>query len=963
MEHTLHVSEAVKEFVTCIKTKYIGRQLDHREQLLCCRSEKLVRLELVEREPKQASEQRGSTDDRIVRTPLVYADLFKVESGKKEVRNILINGDAGIGKTTLCTAISEDWANGKILQEFELLLLLPLREQEVASAGSLLDLIKFLHPSPEVCDLVKKYFEDGKGKILIIADGWDELGKEKRKKGSFLYRFLFETKYCSISTLVTSRASASASLHFLSCINRFAEICGFDKEHIIEYITSEFSSDLKQASDLLEKLENNPLVESICSVPLNCVIICHLWQTLKGDIPTTMTGLYTQVIFNIILRNIRKLPAYDTIMSLSTFDDLPVALQQSWWLLCEFAFQTLKKDQLIFSDRELKSFFPQGLDLDDNILCFGLMQSTVSSFGVGCGRSFHFLHLTFQEYLAALFLVNQECASRETDSSSLISRFTTIFPVKQESLCSQKTDSSGQIVLRFFFGIIYTFYSNIGQKILTIFDDKCCCEYGELSLCHWAFEAQNDKFVHIVANTIGGDYPCPRTLHDFAAVIYVIANTPEYTDMEIDFNNCGLCDSHIAAFTDALANKDRKLQVKTLDLSNNKLTDRGVTELFHRASAAFQALESVDLGENRIGGEGINSVLATLANPFCVEVELSLRDNPLEVPSLMMFRDALCCILLPSLKELYLDRSLSSDTEANAEFIIALGHCHNLKILNLSGNNLHVPGGRALGKLLPQLSLEQLNVSNAVLGDEGMAALTEGLEGTCHVGELDLTSTGIQAAGVSHLADSIYAGRIVIESSLRLCDNSLYLEGAMALVRLLNSKYFQACNVYLEGCRLTTVGGDNTQTVSPNFDKSITCVGIREWIYNQGIKSNSIEILSLGSISFTGEGIHLLAGFMYLCPHLRSLYCTYCEITSDDLKQLLSLVSLPNLNLESWHLWSNNIDDDGVSALIEQLPMFPSLTRIFVDDDDHISPGMLTNLKKICEKRKEVHCVCLSLCK
>ena len=80
MEYTLHVSEAVKEFVTCIKTKYIGRQLDHREQLLRYRSEKLVRLELVEREPKQASGQRGSTDDRIVRTPLVYADLFKVES-------------------------------------------------------------------------------------------------------------------------------------------------------------------------------------------------------------------------------------------------------------------------------------------------------------------------------------------------------------------------------------------------------------------------------------------------------------------------------------------------------------------------------------------------------------------------------------------------------------------------------------------------------------------------------------------------------------------------------------------------------------------------------------------------------------------------------------------------------------------------------------------------------------------
>ena len=440
MAGTLSVTEAVDKFVNNIKKKYKGRRIIQEEQLLGCKSEKLVRLEVVERERLQASEQRGNRgrgDSSFTRTSLAYADLFKVEKGKKEIKTILIDGDAGIGKTTFCIAVCEDWADGKIFQEFKLVLLLPLREHKVASAGALLDLLKLLHPSPEVYGLVEDYFKKDEGSILIIADGWDELGKEKRDKETFLYGLLFGSQYSSVSTIVTSRPSASASLHYGKCIDRFVEIRGFDKKHMVKYIKSEFADDQTVASDILKKLKSNPLVESICSIPLNCAIICHLWQTLKADFPTTMTGLYTKVIFNIIIRSIHKFPKYENIVSISSFDDLPESLKQSWWLLCEFAFQTLKEDKLLFSDKELRDFFPQGLSLDSDIHYFGLLQSSVSILEVGCGRSFHFLHKTFQEYLAALFLVKQKsCEVAVADSGSLISGLANLFkvPMKHDNI-------------------------------------------------------------------------------------------------------------------------------------------------------------------------------------------------------------------------------------------------------------------------------------------------------------------------------------------------------------------------------------------------------------------------------------------------------------------------------------------------------------------------------------------------
>ena len=345
------------KFVPSIKKKYQDRLINRDKQWPPCHSNKLVKLELVEREKGEGSSantQRGREDKR---TPLAYGDLFKEESGKKAVRKVLVEGDAGIGKTTLSTSISEDWSRDKLFKEYELLLLLPLRHKKVASAGSLPELLQLLHPSPGVCESVARYLEEGEGeKVVIIADGWDEVSESNRQEGSFLYQLLFET-FPLMSVVVTSRPSASGPLHRLPCIDRFVVIKGFSKEDIKEYIKSEFPSDEKKAGDLLEQLESNPLVESVCSVPLNCAIVCHLWRCLEETLPSTMTQLYTKIIA------------------------LPKDLQQSFWRLCEFAFQMLRKNQIVFSQEELVEFLPQGLALEDKILCFGLLQST-------CGDSF-----------------------------------------------------------------------------------------------------------------------------------------------------------------------------------------------------------------------------------------------------------------------------------------------------------------------------------------------------------------------------------------------------------------------------------------------------------------------------------------------------------------------------------------------------------------------------------------------
>ena len=977
------------KFVPSIKKKYKDRLINREKQWPPCHSNKLVKLELVEREKGEGSSantQRGREDKR---TPLAYGDLFNEKSGEKAVRKVLVEGDAGIGKTTLSTSISEDWSRDKLFIGYELLLLLPLRHKKVASAGSLPELLQLLHPSSGVCESVARYLEEGEGEnVVIIADGWDEVSESNRQEGSFFYQLLFET-FPLMSVVVTSRPSASGPLHGLPCIDRFVEIKGFSKEDIKEYIKSEFPSNEKKAGDLLEQLESNPLVESVCSVPLNCAIVCHLWRCLEETLPSTMTQLYTKIILNVSLRNIQKKNAFKNIQSLSNFNALPKDLQQPFWRLCEFAFQMLKKNQIVFSQEELVEFLPQGLALDDKILCFGLLQSVETVLETGHGVSFHFLHLTFQEFLASLYL------SRQPPETQL------------EVFRAHCSENHFTLIWRFFFGICFCntkleVKCNIKQVIRYLHDKSY--SVNEPSLCHCAFEAQNDvvnsETIHLLSASDFVTFGRPHSARDCAAVLYVIANMQECSDIEIDFRNSGVRENQIKTLTDILASKHGKLQVERLDLSGNKLTDKCVSDLFHRASVAFQSLTDLDLSGYRIGSESIKSIALTLAKSSssgCQLLFLSLSRNPLGVSGLQTLEDIVRDNLLSNLMNLYLAGSLTSNADTNAAwlttFVEALStHCPYLGTLDLSENNLGVPGASALARIISKLhhhsqSNDRLNVNlftrvflgETNLGDKGLCAFVESLECVHHFDELHLSDNGIHATGIASLAGAVCSGKVVLRVSmcpLILSDNPLGLEGTLAVGRMLSSSHCQPRIVHLSKCKLTTDGGGLPNTDSLNVGINISGVTVRDVGQQlcQMPQNNTITVLVLDDNSFTGEGIHILAGFMHLCPRLEHLSSWDCGITSDDLLLLLDKLtqlksSSPSLcsKLGQWYLNSNRIDDSGVYGLINRLPsLFPRLGcgrrgEISLRDNP-VSREMETTLEEEIEKRREVRSPVVSLC-
>ena len=964
-------------FAASIKEKYQERLINREKQWPPCHSNKLVRLELVEREKGEdfftkgrrrgIQNEKNRNDEGVKRTPLAYGDLFKVESGKRPVRKVLVEGGAGIGKTTLCIAVSEDWANGKLFQQFELVLLLPLRMKAVAAVGSIPDILKLLHSSKTLCSSIADSLEEMEGrKVLIIADGWDELAESGRLEGSFLCQLVLGEVLPFVSVVLTSRPSASAPLHQRSCIDRFVEVCGFRKEHIVEYIQSEFSNNQEKADHLLEQLEYNPLIEGVCSIPLNCAIICHLWRTLEEALPTTMTELYKKIILNILLRNIQKKDAYKHISNLSNFDALPNELQQSWAILCKFAFEGILQDQIVFSQDKLADIFPRGLA---DILCFGLVQTANTILDTGYGISFHFLHLTFQEYLAALFLVKQISDQTLSLSSKQFEEDLLIAASRHEALC------------RFMCGV---FFNDIEHKTFTDFRPAFISSIKHSTdctvLCHCAFEAKSDSESFV--NVIGRESVRFKaySAHDCTAILYVIANMQE-NKVNISFDNSGIRENQVRELADILEGKTGMLQVEKLDLSDNQLTDKCVSDLIHRAMTSFQLLSEINLKGNRISS---NSIKFLGKSTFSQLSYLTLSDCPLGVSGMQVLEDAVCIGSIHGLKRLNLAGSLTNDADVNGALLAtSLGAIMSFNLsltsLALSRNNLGVPGASALAQVLCQdytplglyllsgsgltepISIQKIHLNETNLGDEGLVALVE-CSSRIEVNELSLNGNGIHATGISCLADGVCAGKIMLKGKLSLDDNPLGLEGAAAIDRMLSYNFCgQLWVLSLCRCQLTI---PSSRFLGTNHDSNIHNAAVGE----QLCQKNTTEFLYLNGNSFTGEGVHILAKFMHLCPRLRVLRSSHCGITSGDLKQLLdqlttfkTLSNIPCcIELESWDLSNNQIDDSGAIALMDHLPsLFPKLGYSFFlsginFSGNHISSEVMRRIREEMKQRNEV---------
>ena len=115
------------------------------------------------------------------------AEVLDADSQQKTV--ILILGGPGMGKSTLAINICKQWAEGSLLQCYDAVVLLLLRDQEVQGAKTIKDLLQTLNDDlrENVYKLIAKCNEE---KICFIFEGYDELPYHLQK--AFVFTKLIE---------------------------------------------------------------------------------------------------------------------------------------------------------------------------------------------------------------------------------------------------------------------------------------------------------------------------------------------------------------------------------------------------------------------------------------------------------------------------------------------------------------------------------------------------------------------------------------------------------------------------------------------------------------------------------------------------------------------------------------------------------------------------------------------------
>ncbi|XP_060772195.1 NACHT, LRR and PYD domains-containing protein 3-like [Neoarius graeffei] len=714
-------------------------------------------------------------------TPIKCNDLFKDTS----IRSVLTKGVAGIGKTVSVQKFILDWTEGKANQDVTFMFPLPFRELNLMKARnlSLMNLIHHFFPEMRKLELIN--FNGYK--VLLIFDGLDECRLPLNFQSN--ERLCDVTESASVDVLLTNLIKGdllpSALLWITSrpgaanqippaCVDQVTEVRGFSDPQKEEYFGKRIS-DQNLANKIITHMKSSRSLYIMCHIPVFCWILATVLERMLdkaecGKIPKTLTEMFTHFLIFQIKHKEQKYH--------QKCEPDPQQTRKSILALGKLAFQQLEKGNLIFYEEDLREC---GIDVREVSVYSGVCtQIFREEFELHLGRVFSFVHLSVQEFLAALytflcFISRNVTEPQTTDLSDLFTKSNmSDFLRSAVDKALQSENGHLDLFVRFLLGLslesnqtllrglmLQTESSSHSKQETIKYIKKKIRENPSpeksINLFHCLNELNDHSLVQEVQHYLNRDYYCSLSgtslsPAQWSALVFMTLNSEQELE-EFNLRKYDPSDECLLRLV-PVVKASRKA-----DLYECNLTKESCRALSTVLSSKSSSLRELDLSGNNLQDSGVKLLCAGPENPRCSLEILKLRDCSLTEES---------C------------RFLSSVLSSNSS---------SLRELDLSYNHLKNSGVKLLSAGLenPHCKLETLWLCGCTLTEESCRFLSSVLSSnSSRLRELKLSDNKVQDSGVKLLSAGLETPRCTLEI-LRMCNCCITDEGYVALASALRS--------------------------------------------------------------------------------------------------------------------------------------------------------------------------------
>ncbi|XP_029864093.1 nucleotide-binding oligomerization domain-containing protein 1 isoform X3 [Aquila chrysaetos chrysaetos] len=335
---------------------------------------------------------------------------------------IYVFGDAGIGKSILLQKIQSLWARkeleigAKFFFRFRCRMFSCFKEDEAICLKDLL--FKYnCYPDQDPAEVFHHILQFPHT-VLFTFDGFDEIysnfdlssvpemcsPNEPIHPLVLLVSLLRGKLLKGSKKILTARTGTEIQRNI---IRKKVLLRGFSSNNLKEY-TATFFKDEGQRTLVLNQLEANPNLCSLCSVPLFCWIIFKCYEHFHSmfdshelpDCSVTLTDVFLLMIEVHLNRSLKTSLLKNNTRSQA---EMFKSRKETLLALGKMAYKGMENSFFIFEQEEVSS-----VNISEGDLQLGFLRTVKGYSGCDNQCTYEFLHLTLQSFFTALFLVMEE---------------------------------------------------------------------------------------------------------------------------------------------------------------------------------------------------------------------------------------------------------------------------------------------------------------------------------------------------------------------------------------------------------------------------------------------------------------------------------------------------------------------------------------------------------------------------